>query len=252
MKVLPCSTLTLLLLILGIAYAIPPLSGTSPPRTAANSKHPAALSATPTQPAAKLATGSSTLPEEVESERSELPSSLTALRVSFARRYHDLHSAQVARQSAIHQQHPLERQLRQKDMEMHFLKLTHPEHWEAQREHLTAINALRRAGYRFGPQSDPGLHVPLGTPWDFLHYGPYPASRLAELESRDLLKVGNELRWELENAVKALDGQSYVDSMRRATEEPQLVYTDDPDLLHTATEYFSQKLQSALQRKPRF
>lgn len=103
------------------------------------------------------------------------------------------------------------------------------------------INRLRTTGYKFAPRVDPGLHLPFGTPWEFDEHGPYPASRLAGAPRLNVGRVDAEAyRVELENALEALDKQTFFEADRRAGEKIRMLYTDDTILLRSAIDHYRQ------------
>ncbi|KAF6767412.1 hypothetical protein PSEUBRA_004695 [Kalmanozyma brasiliensis GHG001] len=115
----------------------------------------------------------------------------------------------------------------QAQMRSHFAHLTTPHTLE---HTLERINDLRSAGYRFGADVDPGLHVPWGTEWDYERFGPYPSTRLASARGGD----AGKLERELENAWDALDRQTLMEVGRGKS---GMVYTDDVGLLRSALEW---------------
>lgn len=115
------------------------------------------------------------------------------------------------------------------------LSTSHPS-TSRQNSILSHINTLR-SSHRFPSRIDPGIHLTWGTPWDFSRHGPYPAARLARVESLGV--DADAARVELENAVEALDRQTWVEA---AEERPRMVFTDDTGLLRSAVEYYRRVL----------
>ncbi|SNX83729.1 uncharacterized protein MEPE_02436 [Melanopsichium pennsylvanicum] len=105
---------------------------------------------------------------------------------------------------------------------------------------LENINNLRRAGYRFGPETDPGLHVQFGTVWNYRLFGPYPSTRLAQAVDQE---EPDKMRTEIDNAWKALDRQNWLESRWKIFKP---AFTDDVDLLTSAIQYHEKKLEEKL------
>lgn len=113
--------------------------------------------------------------------------------------------------------------------------------------HLSNINDLRRAGYRFSSRVDPGLSLPFGTRWEFTRHGPYPSTLLAQ---GAFDQSSEKVRVELENAREALDQQTMQDAnggMYRGV----LAFTDDVGLLKAGLEYHARRISEEVKRGAR-
>lgn len=118
--------------------------------------------------------------------------------------------------------------------------------------HLSNINELRVAGYRFPSHIDPGLHQPFGTPWDFTRFGPYPSTRLAQRpfdEAAGEAKA-HKVKVEIENAQRALDKQSLLEVNGKGY-AGLMAFTDDVELLRSAVEYHARRMQEEVNRAGR-
>ncbi|SJX65893.1 uncharacterized protein SRS1_16445 [Sporisorium reilianum f. sp. reilianum] len=220
-------SLAFLLIILGVTVAMPPLSGSSPAK-------PAAVQVP--------STAAADAPHAIAHEVPDLAS----LREMF---HHELsrHQAATLTRALTRDRTPLAYTNAQLRMHIHFLHLRHPDY--SAHDALASINDLRSRGYRFAADTDPGMHAPLGTRWDFALLGPYPAKRLLAVEEGKggLRKVEDEVRQELDNAREALWMQMDTEMARGRGEGVRMVFTDDVKLLRSAVEYYQARLRVALE-----
>ncbi|CBQ70867.1 conserved hypothetical protein [Sporisorium reilianum SRZ2] len=219
-------SLAFLLIILGVTVAMPPLSGSSPAK-------PVAVQVP--------STASLDAPHAIAHEIPDLAS----LRATFHRELSRHQTATLAR-ALTRDRTPLAYTNAQLRMHIHFLHLRHPDY--AAHDALASINDLHSRGYRFAADTDPGMHAPLGTRWDFALLGPYPAKRLLGVERKaGLRKVEDEVRQELDNAREALWMQMDTEMARGRGEGVRMVFTDDVELLRSAVEYYQARLRVALE-----
>lgn len=150
-------------------------------------------------------------------------------------------TSQLSRAAHMDRTLPVYTALRE-EMRTHFNRLSSL-HTHGHSETLSKINDLRLAGYRFGKDVDPGLHVPFGTVWEFDRFGPYPATRLARAAQGEKGEQ-EKLKVEVENALDALDRQTMVEA--KMSGRARMVYTDDTMLLWNAIKYHRGRLEEGL------
>lgn len=129
-----------------------------------------------------------------------------------------------------------------------FFSSLHPPSPADEPLHLSNINELRLAGYRFPAHIDPGLHAPFGTHWDFSKFGPFPSTRLAQGGFKEGVERG-KVEVELQNAREALDWQVSLEvGAGRKQYRRLMAYTDDLELLRSAIEYHARRLEEGVKR----